>query len=148
ADIARQLFSRQFVGHVSRVGTGLEVMGLGHRDSAVWCLIALTRSGSLDRMRDCPHCGRWFFAENRKSKFCLPAHRSAYFAAHAGRERAALINRQWRIENVHLPTVNERIAKLETIKRQHTKGENIRLENARHRRESLRQELRQIKTKL
>lgn len=147
-DAARPLFASPFTGHVSLVGNRLEIMGRGHRDVAIWCLVVLSRSGSLNRMRECPRCQRWFFAENLKSKFCSPACRSAHFAAHQGSERAALVNRRWRINEVHLPTVRDRINRLRSLHRPATKAEKQRLERAMKRQVALKKELRGIESKL
>jgi hypothetical protein len=150
--VARLLFARQFTCHVSRVGAGrkayLELMGRSHLDNAAWFLVVLSRSGNLVRMRECPRCEQWFYAEKGKRKSCSDACRSAYFAAHKGKERAALHNRKWRIKNFHLDTVDKRIRDLQAHRRPLTESETFRLGRARVRRDSLKNELREIEGKL
>jgi hypothetical protein len=144
----RGLFTRPFSGQVSRSTLGLEILGRAHADNALWSVSVLERSGSLERIRECPQCGKWFYAGNKKTRFSSPACRSAYFAAHSGKERAKLINRKWRIVNLHCPNVRKHVTKLEGLKRPRTKSETVTLERGRSRLDALERELRQINLKL
>lgn len=125
-----------------------DLVGFSDWDYAVLLLRDICQAGALDRLRECPHCKIWFFAEDWRQKFSGPSCRSNWFTAHNGRERAALHNRRWRINNVHLPAVENRISRLESLKRAPTKAECVRLERARRRQERLQRELRQLEARL
>jgi hypothetical protein len=99
--------------HVPRYRLDLE--GATNRDINLRKLVEISRAGLIDRMRECPRCRDWYFATDPRQKFCGPECRSGFFGSHAGRERAALRNRLWRIERAHMPAVGERIAKLRKL---------------------------------
>lgn len=144
---ADALFSRPFAGTVSRTAYGLDIIGRGHDDIAIWYVVVLSRSEGLSRMRECRNCGKWFFARNRKSKYHDDACRSAYDATHNGKERAAFNNRKWRIEKLYLPDLSKRIARLENLDHP-TRQQVDRLERVRKRLDNLEKELLEINRKL
>ena len=142
-EAARPLFARRVRGRLRHVA-GLELVGADNVDGEILRLVRLAQSDNLCRMRECRHCGRWFFAgKNLRRRSCSQACRAAWFAAHRGRQRAAFNNRKWRIENVLLRAVKERIGKLQSLN-----ANKMRLERNRKRQFRLEKELEKIKAQL
>jgi hypothetical protein len=124
----------------------LEIIPFGKTDHGWVKLAEVSRAGLLNRVRECPRCRRWFFAADLRKDYCGDNCRGAFFAAHAGKEKAALRNRKWRIENIYLPVAEERIKKLGLLTP--TKSVAARLERARNRYRALEEEYIDLKEKL
>jgi hypothetical protein len=146
-EAARALFTKPIKARLRHAPRRvLDIEGVANRDSLLLKLVDVSRWRLLHRMRECPKCQKWYFAEDDKQKFCGPNCRAAHFATHAGRERAGLRNRLWRIEKVLLPAVNKRIEKLAVLPR--SKSVDARYNKAALRQADLAGEQEEIRAKL
>ena len=96
-DAARLLFTRPAQGRLRRGYRSLELAPFGDLDDAIFRLLDLSRAGKLTRVRECPECLEWFFAENLKQLFCSDNCRvKAWQKKPAGRKARADYMRRYR----------------------------------------------------
>jgi hypothetical protein len=106
---------------------GLDLVGFADRDYAALLLHDLSISGLLGRIRECPGCGRWFFAENEKQKVCSDTCRvKCWQKTPVGRAKRAAYMRDWRATNRKLWEAKQHSRKLTRGRKLHVslrKGE-------------------------
>ncbi|MHB2006832.1 MAG: hypothetical protein ACYCOX_02160 [Acidobacteriaceae bacterium] len=149
---AMELLQQPVQGRVRVIDGVLDMAGHDDRAHAIFLLRDVTAAGTIGRLRECPWCGKWFFADNLKKQMCSDSCRSsAWASAHqddAGiKASAQLRNRMWKLQNERLPGIQERIARYRTIQRELTKAEAAGLERAIQRQRAVKSELRKLKVK-
>jgi hypothetical protein len=96
-DAARLLFTRPAQGRLRHCLGSLDFAPFGDLDDAIFRLRDLSQAGKLTRMRECPECLKWFFAENLKQLFCSDNCRvKAWQKKPAGRKARADYMRRYR----------------------------------------------------
>ena len=126
--------------------TWLDLAAFRNPDYGLLRLVEVSRAGLVERLKECRRCGRWFFAGHLRRIHCSDNCRGAFFAAHAGKERAAWRNRAWRIGEIYLPAVEGRIENVASLTC--TKSVAARLDRAQRRYQELQNELQNLKAKL
>jgi hypothetical protein len=67
----RHLFARPIPleARLREVGV-LDLAPMANPDYGILLLVDVDRAGLMSRIRECPHCAKWFFAKNSKKEFC------------------------------------------------------------------------------
>jgi len=68
--LPRKGSSKTPIAYLAWANSPTDSFSIGHLTKSV---VTLARLRLLDRVRQCPHCARWFYAKYRGKKHCTPA---------------------------------------------------------------------------